>query len=99
LQQVRQARFQLLQVDNQITDITNTINTQFVQALASYKSNLFNYQSQQENVALAREVYDVIQLQYRAGVKTYLEVINAETDLRTAQINMYDALYQVLSVK
>ena len=99
LQQVRQARFQLLQVDNQITDVTNTINTQFVQALASYKSNLFNYQSQQENVALAREVYDVIQLQYRAGVKTYLEVINAETDLRTAQINMYDALYQVLSSK
>ena len=99
LQQVRQARLQLLQVDNQITDITNAINTQFVQALASYKSHLFNYQSQQENVALAREVYDVIQLQYRAGVKTYLEVINSETDLRTAQINVYNALYQVLSSK
>lgn len=99
LQQVKQARLQLLYVDNQITDITNTINTQFVQALASYKSHLFNYQSQQENVVLAREVYDVIQLQYRAGVKTYLEVINSETDLRTAQINLYNALYQVLSSK
>ena len=99
LQQVRQAKLQLLQVDNQITDMTNTINTQFVQALANYKSNLFEYQSQQENVALAREVYDVIQLQYRAGIKTYLEVINSETDLRTAQINLYNALYQVLSSK
>ncbi|HKH62387.1 MAG TPA: TolC family protein [Flavitalea sp.] len=99
IQQVRQARLQLLQVDNQMTDITNTMNRQYVQALATYKSNLFNYLSQQENVALAREVYDVIQLQYRAGIKTYLEVINSETDLRTAQINLYNALYQVLSSK
>jgi len=48
---------------------------------------------------MAQEVYDVIQLQYRAGVKTYLEVVTAETDLRTAQINYYNALYQVLSAK
>jgi outer membrane protein TolC len=99
IQQLRQSRLQLLQVDNSITDITNTINTQYVQALSNYKSNLFNYFSLQENVALAREVYDVIQLQYRAGIKTYLEVINSETDLRTAQINLYNALYQVLSSK
>jgi outer membrane protein TolC len=99
IQQVRQARLQLLQVDNSITDITNTINTQYVQALSNYKSNLYNYLTQQENVVLAREVYDVIQLQYRAGIKTYLEVINSETDLRTAQLNLYNALYQVLSSK
>jgi len=50
-------------------------------------------------VALAQEVYDVIQLQYKAGVKTYLEVILAESDLRSAQINYYNALYLVLSAK
>ena len=83
----------------QLVNLENNINTQYVQALAAYKSNLFNYLSQQENVALAKEVYDVIQLQYRSGIKTYLEVINSETDLRTAQINLYNALYQVLSSK
>jgi outer membrane protein TolC len=99
MQQVRQARLQLLQVDNSIVDLENIINSQYVQALAAYKSHLFNYLTQEENVSLAREVYDVIRLQYRAGVKTYLEVINSETDLRTAQINLYNALYQVLSSK
>lgn len=99
IQQIRQAKLQLLQVDNSILDLENNINSQYVQALASYKTNLYNYQTQQENVALAREVYDVIQLQYRAGIKTYLEVINSETDLRTAQINLFNALYQVLSSK
>jgi outer membrane protein len=99
VQEVRQAKFQLLRVDNTILNLVNNINSQYVQALAAYKSNLYNYISQQENVALAKEVYDIIQLQYRSGIKTYLEVINSETDLRTAQINFYNALYQVLSSK
>lgn len=99
LQQIKQAELQLAQVDNSITSIQNNINTEYAQALAAYKSNLYNYNSLKENLSLANEVYDVIQLQYRSGIKSYLEVINAETDLRTAQINFYDALYQLLSSK
>ena len=99
LQQIKQAELQLTQVDNSITGIKNNINTEYAQALAEYKSNLYNYNSLKENLSLANEVYDVIQLQYRSGIKSYLEVINAETDLRTAQINFYNALYQLLSSK
>ena len=47
--------------------------------MADYKSSLSNYQAVKENVLLAQEVYDVINLQYRSGIKTYLEVVNAET--------------------
>jgi len=50
-------------------------------------------------VALAQEVYDVINLQYKSGVKTYLDVTIAETDLRTTRINYFNALYQVLASK
>ena len=52
-----------------------------------------------ENLQLANEVYNTIQLQYKSGVKNYLEVITAETDLRNAQVNYTNALYQVLSAK
>ena len=96
---VKQSRLQLEQVDNSISSIANTINSQYQRAIASYKSNLFSYFVQQENMSLAQEVYEVIQLQYKSGIKTYLEVINSETDLRTSQINYYNALYQVLSSK
>ena len=99
LQQIKQAQLEIYQVDNSIKSFENTINTQYVQALSSYKSNLYNYYSIKENLDLASEVYDVIRLQYRSGIKTYLEVINAESDLRTAQINYYNALYQLLSSK
>ena len=67
--------------------------------MATYKSNLYNYYSLKENLPLANEVYDVIHLQYRSGVKAYLDVITAESDLRTAQINYYNALYQVFQIK
>jgi outer membrane protein TolC len=99
LQQIKQAQFQITQVDNSIISFKNRINTQYQQAMATYKSNLYNFYSLKENLSLANEVYDVIRLQYRSGVKAYLDVITAETDLRTAQINYTNALYQVLSSK
>ncbi|MGN6267632.1 MAG: TolC family protein [Ginsengibacter sp.] len=99
LQQIKQAQFQITQASNDIRSYENHINSQYQNALATYKSNLYNYYSLKENLSLANEVYDVIQLQYRSGVKAYLDVITAESDLRTAQINYYNALYQVLASK
>jgi len=99
LQQIKQAQFQITQASNDIRSYENQINSQYQNALATYKSNLYNYYSLKENLSLATEVYDVIQLQYRSGVKAYLDVITAESDLRTAQINYYNALYQVLASK
>ncbi len=98
-QQIKIARLQISQAENAITSFKNQINTQFQQAMTTYKSNLYNYFTLKENLALANEVYEVIRLQYRSGVKAYLDVITAETDLRTAQFNYYNALYQVLSNK
>ena len=77
----------------------NSINSGFIQAMAIYKSNLQNYLALKENIVLAKEVYDIIQLQYRSGIKTYLEVITSETDLRNAEINYYTAMYQLLASK
>ena len=93
------AQWQLKRNEQDIIKLKDAVNSEYDQALAAYKSNLANYQALKENIALAKEVYDVVQLQYRSGIKTYLEVITSETDLRTAQINYYNALFQVLSSK
>jgi outer membrane protein TolC len=99
IEQIKQAQFEITQAQNDIKSFENKINTQYENALADYKGNIFNYLSLKENLSLANEVYEVIRLQYRSGVKAYLDVITAESDLRTAQINYYNALYQVLSSK
>lgn len=96
---IRAAEWELKNIDWDITDLKNNVNAEYTQSLAAYKSSLANYLALKENLALAQEVYDVIQLQYKNGVKTYLEVITSETDLRTSRINYYNALYSVLSSK
>jgi len=96
LQNLSKAR---LQVDRTDLDIENTINTEYVQALAGYKSNYTNWRLLKENVGLAKDVYKVVSLQYREGIKTYLDVIVAQSDLRTAELNYYNALFELLSSK
>jgi outer membrane protein len=93
------AEWQLKRTDWDIVKLKNAVSAEYSTALANYRSSLNSYLAIKENVDLAKEVYDVIQLQYKNGVKTYLEVITAESDLRTSQINYYNALYQVIASK
>jgi outer membrane protein TolC len=99
LQNVSKSRLQITRADLDIENTSNTINTEYVQALAAYKSNFTSYQLDRQNVDLAKDVYKVVSLQYREGIKTYLDVIIAQSDLRTAELNYYNALFQLLSSK
>lgn len=99
LQNLAKARLQVTRTDLDVENTANTINTEYVQALAGYKGNFTSWQLIKQNVDLAKDVYKVVSLQYREGVKTYLDVIVAQSDLRTAELNYYNALFQLLSAK
>jgi outer membrane protein len=97
IQQVRIAQLQIDRLNYNFVSLTDSIRTQFIQAMSSYKADLNNYFEQKANMELAREVYNIIQLQYRSGIKTYLDVVVANNDLFTAQVNYTNAIFQVLS--
>lgn len=99
IQQIRQAALQVKRVDYDIINLKNNISSAYSQALAAYKGAFVFYNILKDNLAIATDVYNTVQLQYKEGVKTYLDVIFAETDLRSAQVNYTNALYQVLSSK
>ncbi|OQP42749.1 transporter [Niastella yeongjuensis] len=96
---IRQANLQLKRNEVEMTDLKNNISSEYSQALATYKSNLSEFYAQKENLDLANEVYNTLALQYKSGIKTYLDVIVAETELRATQLNYYNSLYTVLSSK
>jgi outer membrane protein TolC len=81
------------------TDLKSQIYTQYTTALANYKSNYYNLQLLQKNVALSRRVYFVVELQYKQGIVPYLNVITAQANLITSEINYINVLFQVLSYK
>ena len=90
------------QVDQTKLELTNFINqagSEYNTAMARYRASMANYRALKENMELAAEVHRIIELQYREGVKTYLELITAQTDLQAAQINYFNAVYGLLSSK
>jgi outer membrane protein len=96
-QQVKVAKLEIERLDYDFSSLKDSIRTQYIEALYSYKANLNNYFEQKENLELARQVYNIIQLQYRAGIKTYLDVVVSNNDLFSAQVNFTNAIFQVLS--
>ena len=97
--QIKSAQLQINKIDYEFIGLKSYITSQYAQSLASYKGNLANYLALKDNVQLANDVYNVVRLQYQQGIKTYLDVIVAESDLRTSQLNYYTSLYQLLQSK
>jgi outer membrane protein TolC len=96
---IQEQKWALKRIDWSMIDLQNNLTTEYSRSMATYKSYLSNYLALKENVLLAEEVYNIIQLQYRNGIRAYLDVTIAETDLRTVRINYFNALYQVLAAK
>ncbi len=96
---IQEEKWTRKRLDLSLVDLQNNLNTEYTRAMSNYKSNLATYLAQKENVELAKEVYEVIQLQYQSGVRAYLDVTIAESDLRTTRINYFNALYMVLASK
>ncbi|WP_246581360.1 TolC family protein [Echinicola shivajiensis] len=98
-QEIRIAELQQEKINIAKYDLEKQINTEYQAALAKYKSDLFEWKTIKSNMELAEEVYDILKLQYDEGIKAYVDLIVAETELRTAQLNHYNAMYNLLSSK
>lgn len=98
-QEIKKAQLQERRVDLDLVNVRNQISTQYEAAMATYKANLNDLRTNKENVEISRSVYNTIKLQYDEGIKTYLDLMTSETDLRTAQINYLNSLYNLLSSK
>jgi outer membrane protein len=99
INKIREQKWTRSKIDEGIVNLENLLRSEYSRALAVYMSSLAQYNAQRENVESAEEVYQIIQLQYQNGIRAYLDVTIAETDLQTARINYYNALYQVLASK
>lgn len=95
----QQARINLLKTENNLTALANAITFEVTAARTSYQNAYASLLTQQKNMELAAEVYRVAKLKYEQGVGSNLEVTTAETSLKEAQTNYYNALYNTLVAK
>jgi outer membrane protein TolC len=93
------AKLQYQRLELGMDYLKSAISSEYTQALAGYKSSLNELKVAKNNVAVAGEIFNTVKLQYDKGIKAYLEVIVSETDLRTAELNYLNILFQVLTSK
>lgn len=97
--QVQQAKLSLLQVENGFTSLRQAIDLEIKQSAINYLNAIKTLKSQEENQKLAANIARVTKIKYEQGVGSNIEVIDAESSLKEAQINYYNALYDALVAK
>lgn len=97
--EIRVADLQLRQLEAAQNELQLLISREHQEALSAYKAYLYEWKIQEDVKTTAEEIYQTVSLQYEEGIKNFLEVIQAETDLRTSRINYINALFRVMASK
>ncbi|MFD0998424.1 TolC family protein [Ohtaekwangia kribbensis] len=97
--QVQQAKLSLLKIENSFTSLRQSIDLSIQQNTVTYQNSIETLKSQRENMELAEKVARVTKIKYEQGVGSNIEVTDAESSLREAQVNYYNALYDAIIAK
>lgn len=96
---VQQAKLELQKTDNNVRSLKSAIDLEIKQVAAGYLNAVESAKAQKENWELAENVARVTKIKFEEGVGSNLEVVEAESALREAQINYYNALYDAIVAK
>lgn len=93
---IRQARLQLRQTENNIDSLKNRIDNDVRQSQLQFSSALATLGFQKKNMDLAQKVYDQTRKKFEQGLGSNIEITTAFSDERTAQYNYFNALYSAI---
>jgi outer membrane protein TolC len=96
---IQQNQLQIDQLELQKSMLKRNIDIEIEQSTVQLNAALQALEVQNENMELAREVFEITKTKYQEGVGSNLEVIEADSDLKEAQTNYYSALYEAILAK
>lgn len=96
---VQEAKVNLLKTQNTLSQLKQSIDFETQSAAANYKNAMVSLQTQKKNIELARNVYEVTKKKYEQGIGSSLDMNTTENDLRTAETNYYNSLYDLIIAK
>ncbi|HMP98930.1 MAG TPA: TolC family protein [Cyclobacteriaceae bacterium] len=96
---VQQSKLTLQKIENGFNSLKAGIDLEIKQALTNYQNSRRSMEAQQSNMELADKIARVTKIKYTEGIGSNLEVIEAESALKEAQINYYNSLYEVIIAK
>ncbi len=94
--QIQQQKIELEKLENNIDQFETAINMEVKEAALSLENALQKFEVQKENKELAERIFRITQLKYEEGVGSNFEVVEADSALKEAQTNYYNALFEAI---
>ncbi len=89
---IQQAKLELKKTELQLQLFEKRLQLQQEQSLWQIEQQLKNIAQYERNRALARSVLETVQKKYKEGLASLIEVVQAQKDLREAEIQYFNAL-------
>lgn len=92
--QTQQATISISKTENDIKNFENVINQQIYQSKSSYIRAKQQLEIQKGNLKLAEDIYSKMEIKYKNGLGSSLELTSAQADLENARTNMLSTVYE-----
>ncbi|MGE0567131.1 MAG: TolC family protein [Bacteroidia bacterium] len=96
---IQQAKIASQTNQNNLRNLELGAQLELTNASIQYENSNKTLKNQEKNMALAKHIHEVALKKYEQGIGSNLELINAETTLKEAETNYYNAIYDVLVSK
>lgn len=96
---IRQQKLALRKIEIELVNFEQAIQLDIASNRNALIDALSSLDNQDKNLALANDIYRTSKLKYDQGVGSNLEVLDAETSLKEAQANYFNALYDATVAK
>lgn len=93
---IQQAKIAVLKGENNLKNIELAAELEASVSEISYSNAYASLQTQKRNLTLAQHVFDVSQKKFEQGIGSNLEITTAQTSLKEAQTNYYNAIYDMI---
>ena len=95
----QQKKLDQLKIDNQIESFELQANLEVNQRGTDYKTALEEFDNQNKNLALAEKIYNKVQVMYKEGLSSSMELADAEKSLVETQSNYINSMFDLLVAK
>lgn len=96
---IQQEKLNLQKIDNNFRSLKTAVDLEIKQSTIIFENALKTLTSQKQNMDLASNVARVTRIKFEQGVGSNLEVVTAESSLKEAQNNYYNAMYDAMIAK
>lgn len=93
---LEKAKLDLQKSNDQIDYLKISIDKEVTEAINNFRNAVNTLEFQKKNIALAESVYNQAKKKYEIGSGSTIDITNAQTDLRIAQSNYINALYDAI---